>query len=685
MKKVLLVGEHPQGSSGNSHMMNAVLQQINFEKHDISVFATTYTGAPVVAQNYYLFEGGANPVDDFGSVQLINFLDRNVYEIIIFIGIDLWRFAKVMPQLKRLRERDKFLWVSIFPCDIHEVTQDFLDLLSDVDIPCVYSEYGFNLLRERVPNLCYFRPPLFCADKFVPYSKEQKERIRRNLFKEMVDDETFIFGFFGHNQFRKDPLRLIKVFFVLKQQFPNIRLYLHTDLKQGVFNIEQYIRECGGKYGDILVKKQNHVYSVPALVEAYNACDCLINVSLQEGLSWTLLEAMLCGVPVIAANNTAQIELLRDGAGMGIPSTDLAYIPVLSGSGESTFVESKAVCVPTLLYGMRSVMKESVRNNLIKNGFKRAKEWLGGITDIQDLFEKAYKYERKGIQILSKDKIEKVVFAQHSAAGDVFMTTRCFEDIKKRHPDLPFVYMTQKKYQDIIKGNPFIDEIVNWDPEELQRYKIVYNPHGERILPGHWGRNSNSLLSDFYWKVLMIEKPGDFFIEKKRPLEDIAQLIEINEYPVCILHSTGGDPEFRTYKYLADVAEGLPYYTTIQLGGKDDYPAGADIDLRGKLSFRETAWVVQRAKIAVTVDSFMSHLCGALGTSQVCLFGSGNHFVVRPNQLSGKLICMTPDYVKYCKGLGPCSAAVRDCPIKCTGIHDPNTILENIKEIEEGL
>ncbi len=685
MKKVLLVGEHPQGPTGNSHMMNAILQQIDFEKHDISVFATTYTGSPIVEANYMLFEGGANPGDIFGLTQLVNFLDQNKFEVVCFVGIDLWQFSRIYPQLKELRKRDKFVWASIFPCDTYEVKQDFLDLTSCIDIPCVYSEHGFNLLKGKVTNLCYFRPPLFCAKEFVSFEKEQRERIRKILFKDMIDDESFILGFFGHNQFRKDPLRLIKAFFITKRQFPNIRLYLHMNLKQGVFNIEQYIRDCGGKYGDVLVKKQDHNYSTRALVEAYNACDCVINTSLQEGLSWTLLEAMLCGIPIIAANNTAQKELLEGGAGIGIPSTDISYIPVLTANGESTFIESKACCFPTLLYGMRSVLKESVRENLIKNGFKKAKEWLGGITDIQDLLEKAYKYEKKFVEIKS-EKIEKVVFAQHSAAGDVFMTTRCFEDIKKRHPDLPFVYMTQKKYQDIIVGNPFIDEIVDWDEKVLNDYRVVYNPHGERILPGHWGRNSNSLLSDFYWKVLMIEKPGDFFIEKKRPDEYIARIIENSEYPICILHTTGGDPEYRTYKYLGDVAEGVnERYTTVQVGGKDDYPAGADVDLRGKLSFRESAWVVSKASIAVTVDSFISHLCGALGISQVCLFGSGNHFVVRPNQLSGKLICMTVDFIKYCKGLGPCSAAVRDCPIKCTGIHDPKTILENIKEIEEGI
>ena len=123
-------------------------------------------------------------------------------------------------------------------------------------------------------------------------------------------------------------------------------------------------------------------------------------------------------------------------------------------------------------------------------------------------------------------------------------------------------------------------------------------------------------------------------------------------------------------------------YLTIQLGGKNDYPAGADVDLRGMLNFRESAWVMARADLAVTVDSFVSHLAGALGVAQVCLFGSGNANVVKPTQVGGKLVCLSPDYVLQCKGLGPCSAGVRDCPLPCTGAHDPKTIIEAIAELE---
>ena len=126
-------------------------------------------------------------------------------------------------------------------------------------------------------------------------------------------------------------------------------------------------------------------------------------------------------------------------------------------------------------------------------------------------------------------------------------------------------------------------------------------------------------------------------------------------------------------------------YFTIQVGSQNDYSAFADLDLRGKLSFRETAWIVSKARIAVTVDSFISHLCGALGVSQVCLFGSGNANVVQPLQVNGTLIKMEPDYIRQCKGLGPCSAGVRDCPTKCTGVHDPRQILKNLSQIEKSM
>lgn len=680
MKKVLLVGEHPHGISGNSHMLKEIIEQIDTDKYQFAVFACTSIGYPVLSE-YMILEGGGNPNDEYGGIQLVNFLDNNKFDIVCFVGLDIWRYTKIYPHLIALKNKDHFIWISIFPYDAINIREDWLPLFTPIDFPCVYSEYGYNLLKDRIPSLTYFRPPFKNhLSKFTPFSPEKRRDIRQKLYQKHGLDDNFIFGFFGNNQIRKDPLRVIKAFFEVKKEFPNCSLYLHTNLNQGVYNIEQHIRDCGGKLGDILIKKQNINYTVESMVEVYNSVDCYVLPSLQEGLSITMLEAMSCGIPVIASYTTAHKELIWGGVGIGVPMTELAYLPVLMSNGSPTFVESRACEYSFLVNAMKSVVNKRDNNDLIDFGLKKVKQWASKVSNINDVLGKEIKYA----PVKGKDKINKILFAQHSSAGDVFMTTRCLKDIKKRHKDPPLVYMTQKKYQNIVEGNPYIDEIIDWDDSALKDYKVVYNPHGDRILPGHWGRNSNSILSDFYWKVLMIDKPDDFYIGKKKPSSGIGKFIEELNTPICILHTTGGDPSYRTYKYMKDVHTGLiDDYFTIQVGSKNDYPAGAGLDLRGKLSFQETAWVVSKAKVAVTVDSFVSHLCGALGVSQVCLFGSGNHNVVKPLQVKGSLICKTVNFVSRCKGLGPCSAGVRDCPIHCTGIHSPDSILKDIKYIED--
>jgi ADP-heptose:LPS heptosyltransferase len=329
-------------------------------------------------------------------------------------------------------------------------------------------------------------------------------------------------------------------------------------------------------------------------------------------------------------------------------------------------------------------------------GHEVALSWLDGVSNINTLLEDVMTERVIELATNHKPKKDMVLFCQHSSAGDVLMTTRCFDGIKNRY-GLPLAYMTSPQYMDIIEGNPHIAEVLPWDPEVASEFKHVLNPHNDIILPGHWGRNCNSILSDFYWKILRVE-PNDFFIQKKEPepyftgengachfvTPLINGLIE-KGYPICVLHTSGGDKAFRAYQYMSDVAKWLgngPNFFTVQLGGKDDPDAGAELDLRGRLSFRESAWVMDKAVLAVTIDSFISHLAGALGVSQVCLFGSGNAVVTRPNQTKGMLICLSPDYVTDCKGLGPCSGSVKDCPVPCTGRHSPMDIIEAISEIK---
>ncbi len=675
MKKVLFVGEHPMGYSGNSHMMRAILSQINDEKYSVACFCKDFDYfydkdifTPIPFNMISATEGR----DPWGPKKLISVIANANMDVIVFTGIDIWRYCQQLPQIAKLRDEKGFKWLAIFPYDLQTVRPDWVRWINMVDYPCVYSEYGKNLLEDHVSNIRYYRPPLDNHEIFVSYDDEERAKRRKLYFS--IEDDRVIFGFIGNNQLRKDPLKIIKAFEIVKKKCPEAVLYLHTDVggDKGVYNIVQSLKDTGLQTGDILTKQEGIFYSPKSMVDLFNAIDVLVNCSYQEGLSWTLVEAMLCGTPIVATDTTSQIELIKD-VGSLVPCEDQALLPLICESGQS-WIEAKQCKAEDLADAMIEMAENrDFRKQCKERGLQKGREWIEGVSDINSLLDEATE-----TPTIEKKKVEAVLFAQHSAAGDVFMTTRCLKGIKERHGSLPIVYMTSPQYVDIVDGNPYIDSIIPWDNANLRRFKFVYNPHGEKIAPGHWGRNCNSILSDFYWKILGVE-PDDFYIEKRRPKQDF----RLPDRPVCIVHTTGGDPHFRTYKYMDDVVAKMgERYFTVQVGGGKDYPAKSDLDLRGKLTFRETAWVMDKASLAVTVDSFISHLAGALGISQVCLFGSGNAIVTRPSQVKGQLICLSPDYVRDCPGLGPCSAAIRECPAPCTGRHTPQSILEAIREIE---
>jgi ADP-heptose:LPS heptosyltransferase/glycosyltransferase involved in cell wall biosynthesis len=694
---VLFVGEHPCGTTGNSQMMRGVLSQVNLSKYQVTCFAveTSRIDFQYLIQNdmpiKVLNAGEEN--DIWGHNKLLEILRTADVQVLAMIGIDIWRYGAIMTHIRDIVKHRKISWIFLFPYELSTVRKDWVEWMYMVQYPCVYSEYGLNMLKKHVEKIRYFRPMFDFGAYAEVYDDAHRAKIRKELFK--IGDDKLLFGFIGQNQFRKDPQRVLKAFELVKDSLPDALLYMHTNLNSGVFNLTQYAIDCDLRKGSLLTKDANAKYSVKHMVDLYNSFDCLVSASMQEGLSWTILEAMACGCPVIAPKNSAHTELLVEYP-VAMACHDTGYLPIVTSQGNS-WVDTRTVRADTIAAHMRMMKDKVIRDGAKHAGLEFVKKWVDGIHSFNDLLGEVKPPE----ELAQIEKKQAVLFMQHSAAGDVFMTTRCFKGLKDRYNGLPIHYMTMPQYADLLKHNPYIDKVIEWDDDlaekSKQTYQYVVNPHGERILPGHWGRNCNSILSDFYWKILRVE-PDMFHISSMAPSRynqdnKSEQELSLNlfmglldaktDLRYAVVHTTGGDAHFRTYKYMADICEGLrdKGIITVQLGGKKDYPAGADHDFRGMLSYQESAWIMSKACAAVTVDSFMSHLAGALGISQVCLFGSGNENVVKPNQMSGKLICFSPDYVMDCKGLGPCSASVRDCPVPCTGYHNPKDILKALETI----
>jgi len=669
-KNVLFVGDNPVSRTGNGNMLAALASQIDTRIYNATCFVTKTVSLTDPFNQVFNIIDAEQPGDKLGSNKLLNLLQVSDINYLIFVGLDIWEYAHIFKHIIDIKAKKKFCWIAIFPYDIIEVRKDWIAWMNCLDIPCVYSKYGYNMLKSYVPKLQYFRPPMWSADAvYKQYDLKKQMSSRHQYFKELSDSD-YIIGCIAKNQIRKDIPKLIKAYLLAKKERPNLVLYLHTEFDNGVYNLKQMAADLGAKTGDLISKSQSVLYSEKQMVDVYNSIDCLVNCSAQEGLSWTVLQAMCCGTPVIASRTTSQTEMVED-AGCLITPKEPIYIPVITKGGK-THVQAFTCRAEDIKQAIIDVSdNRDLQNRMIEAGLAKSKEWLDNVSNINDLLKTS---APSVIQSIEKKK--RVLFAQHSAAGDVLMTTRCFKGISERY-NLPIDYMTMPQYKGIVEDNPYIDKILPWNERIFAEYQFVLNPHGDRILPGSWGRNSTSILSDFYWKILDVV-PDDFYIAER----EIGHWEEI-ELPICIVQTSGGDKEFRTYRFMKDICNGLKdRYMTIQLGSKNDYPASAEIDLRGKTTFAETAWIMKQANLAVTIDSYLSHLAGALGISQVCLFGSGNYRVVRPNQLKGLLVCRVPDYTLL-PCLGPCSASVRNCKLKCTGVHNPYDILNDIVEIEE--
>ncbi len=683
--RVLFLGEHPLGSTGCCGMMHSILSNLDISNLDITCLVTGNVKDP----NSLMFQKIPIPIIEvsesdnrWGHSKIRELISKTNFDVLLLVGIDIWRYMEIFPDLIRMRDERRFKFGAIFPYDLPYIRNDWLELIRSLDFPCVYSKFGYDLLKDEVSHIRYFRPPLHSPDIWKKHNDHDKKKIRRNLFQGIsTPTDVFMVGFVGVNQYRKDPQTLVKAFHEFSKEKDDVVMYMHTEKTHGVYNIGQYALDCGMKNGKLLTRPEGRIYPINQMPDIYNAFDVMVNCSIQEGLSYTVIESMLCGVPVILSDTTAHKELSIDDRLMVKCETD-CYVPVKAQSGQS-YVDAKKCTVEDITNALQTFyeLDKSEREQLSDKSITFGRDWVDNFSDINKLVSEMIKTEST---IMRADKIDAVLFAQQASAGDVLMTTRCLKGIKERHPDIPLHYMTQTIYQDIIEGNPYVDKIIDWQPMLIERnmYTYIYNPHGDAIAPGHWGRNSSSILSDFYWKILRIE-PDDFFIQHRAP--DIGCMVDTlllaESSPIMIVHTTGGDPHFRTYKYMADVCSYMRNkgWITMQLGGSADFPAGADMDLRGKFTFRESAWVAAKSKMAVTVDSFMSHLIGSLGIDQVVLFGSGNHAVCRPKQMGDSAsICLIPDYVMQCKGLGPCSASVRDCPVPCTGSHDPNKIIKAI-------
>lgn len=292
-------------------------------------------GYEVAISCFYGLEGGKimldgitcypKIADTWGADAMVNHALNFKADIVMTLQ-DLWVVdPNALKQLKR--------WIPIVPIDHDPVPPPIFERLKLAYRVVTYSKFGHDEL-ERLGMYSTYIPHTVDTKIYKPLDKKD---IRAKLG---VPQDMFLFGMVSANKDnppRKSFQEAMDAFKVFNEKHPNSGMYFHTLLAQaGGFPIKEYANflGIGDKIFNLQPYEQLYMIDKPVMANLYNAMDCLLAPSTNEGFGVPIIEAQSCGVPVITNNWTAMPELVKDGKTGYV--TDVAskrFTPLLSYIG----------------------------------------------------------------------------------------------------------------------------------------------------------------------------------------------------------------------------------------------------------------------------------------------------------------------------------------------------------------
>lgn len=144
------------------------------------------------------------------------------------------------------------------------------------------------------------------------------------------DADCFVFGTVGRVQAVKDQVTLLRAFALILQRDPQARARLRLMIVGDGPLLPQLEQEAATLGVSDLLWLPGSRDDIPALMRAMNV---FVLPSLSEGISNTILEAMACGLPVIASCVGGNPELIEVGqTGMLVPPADALQLAEIMAS-----------------------------------------------------------------------------------------------------------------------------------------------------------------------------------------------------------------------------------------------------------------------------------------------------------------------------------------------------------------
>lgn len=219
--------------------------------------------------------------------------------------------------------------VLITPVDGTPIFPDWLTLLDHMDGALTISQFGVDAFADAGYSVGLCRPGVD-VNYFRQLPPDERRAIRAKLG---LTDEHFVLGTAAQNQGRKSIDHMLMGFFEFAKDKPHARYLMDMDeISPAGLHIPHVCKQQGWDASKLIYRSDAVRAGVVSFAERLNALDAHTVLARREGYGLPLAEAMACGVVSMAQDYCSGPEIVGDGRGCLIATTDTVNISGWGGA-----------------------------------------------------------------------------------------------------------------------------------------------------------------------------------------------------------------------------------------------------------------------------------------------------------------------------------------------------------------
>lgn len=301
-KKILVFTEMAFQGSGYYYLMSTILHELGKE-YDIKVIGLGYNGE----EHWYNFSIiSCKAVSDAVAMATNLF---HLWKPDIFIcGMDIPIQLSMFEHLKKTPMK----YIAITPMENGPLTMTWAAGLMSMDYVFFISELAKIEAQKAGLSKCDHLQVAVDVEKYKVPTPEEHMAIREGLG---ISPDTFMVLTVADNQERKNLWGALSAIAEAKKEFPNLKIKYHLVTREHS-PVGHRLRDLALSLGinkDLVIHERGVLRE--DLWKLYAAADAFLLTSKAEGLGLPVLEAMSCGLPVVATKTGALSELLENGRG----------------------------------------------------------------------------------------------------------------------------------------------------------------------------------------------------------------------------------------------------------------------------------------------------------------------------------------------------------------------------------